>query len=317
MGVSPPLFAELASYTNTFESLVAMAHNGATLTLDRGGTEIKLTGITTSRASSTFWECSLVRSHVFSRRRKAGQRCDAGGKLRLWQRHLARSAPGRRTITSAGALHHRWNHAADFPVSAGSEGNNFGCAPLRRRRIRTAMREARHWDVVGRLRTGSPWSRPRLAGNCREKESTGPSGSEPKWTIEAKPARTLFVGRRWSGRSGACKPRADAAADLLCERGNAPGVAGGARRTEFSVRMAIGAGRSGWFDNSSREPGARRGWCSAGWFWEWSLRAYSPTTWRVCCIKSNPATFGLRGVLLTLGASLVSPATSPPASNAG
>src|SRR2546422_6503614 len=45
MGVSPPLFAELASYTNTFESLVAMAHYGTTLTLDRGGTEIKLTGI--------------------------------------------------------------------------------------------------------------------------------------------------------------------------------------------------------------------------------------------------------------------------------
>src|SRR5947209_1285124 len=48
MGVSPPLFAELASYTNTFESLVAMEHYGTTLTLDQAGTEIKLTGTTTS-----------------------------------------------------------------------------------------------------------------------------------------------------------------------------------------------------------------------------------------------------------------------------
>src|SRR3989442_7850818 len=37
MGVSPPLFVELSSHTNTFESLAAMWNVSPTLTLDRGG----------------------------------------------------------------------------------------------------------------------------------------------------------------------------------------------------------------------------------------------------------------------------------------
>src|SRR5436190_7711760 len=48
IGVSPPLFAELASHTNTFESLAAMAHYSTELSLEGGGTEIKFTGLIAS-----------------------------------------------------------------------------------------------------------------------------------------------------------------------------------------------------------------------------------------------------------------------------
>src|SRR6266542_1701343 len=48
MSVSPPLFTELVSHTNTFESLVAMWQASTTLNLDRSGRHIKLTGLVTS-----------------------------------------------------------------------------------------------------------------------------------------------------------------------------------------------------------------------------------------------------------------------------
>src|SRR5206468_5315619 len=103
-----------------------------------------------------------------------------------------------------------------------------------------------HWDVVGRLRDGVSLAQARaLLETVAKRRAQDHPEANRKWTIEGKPARTLFVGPTlertlWSLQAVVLMLLLISCANvgtLLASR-----VA--ARCTEFSVRMAIGAGRS-------------------------------------------------------------------------
>src|SRR6266516_4169448 len=108
-----------------------------------------------------------------------------------------------------------------------------------------AMREARHWDVVGRLRDGVSLEQDRaLLETVAKRRAQDHPEANRNWTIEAKPARTLVVGPTlertlWSlqaaGRMLLLISCANVGTLLLARAV--------ARRGEFSIRMALGAGR--------------------------------------------------------------------------
>src|SRR5436190_11038803 len=249
MGVSPPLFAELASYTNTFESLVAMAHYLTTLTLDRGGTEIKLTGITTSPGFFDIFGVQPLFGRTFFRDEgRPGNDEVLVASYGLWQRlfggdpHLVG-----RTITLSGRSYTIVGiMPPTFQFPPDPEGNKFWLPHLfAGAESEPAMREARHWDVVGRLRDGVSLEQARaLLETVAKRRAQDHPEANQKWTIEAKPARTLFVGPTlertlWSLQAAVLMLLLISCANV----GTLLASQVAARRTEFSVRMAIGAGR--------------------------------------------------------------------------
>src|SRR6266511_3814862 len=243
MGVSPPLFAELASYTNTFELLVAMAHYGTTLTLDRGGTEIKLTGITTSPGFfDIFGVRPLIGRTFLPDEGRPGNDAVLVASYGLWQRHFGGDPPlSGRSYTVVGIM------PPTFQFPPDPEGNKFWLPHLfTGAESEPAMREARHWDVVGRLGDGVSLQQARaLLETVAKRRAQDHREANRKWTIEAKPARTLFVGPTlertlWSLQAAVLMLLLISCANV----GTLLASQVAARRTEFSVRMAIGAGRS-------------------------------------------------------------------------
>src|SRR5881394_2658055 len=128
MGVSPPLFVELASHTNTFESLAAIWNVSPTLTLDRGGTQIKLTGITTSPGFfDIFGERPLIGRTFLPDEGRPGNDEVLVASYGLWQRYfggdpdlVGRTVPlSGRSYTIVGVMPPTFQ----FPPDA--EGNKF------------------------------------------------------------------------------------------------------------------------------------------------------------------------------------------------
>src|SRR5205814_6317729 len=132
-----------------------------------------------------------------------------------------------------------------FPPDA--EGNKFWLPHVfAAAESEPAMREARHWDVVGRLREGVSLQQTRaLLETVAQRTEQGHPEANRKWAIRAKPARALFVGPTlertlWSLQAAVLLLLLISCANV----GTLLASQVAARRTEFSVRMAIGAGRS-------------------------------------------------------------------------
>ncbi|MHB8520573.1 MAG: ADOP family duplicated permease [Limisphaerales bacterium] len=248
--VSPPLFAELSTYTNVFASLAAYFQSPATLTLERNGTTVKLSGATTTPGFFRLLGVRPLAGRAFlPEEGKSGNDNVLVASYGMWQYFGGDSKFVGSPITLSGRAYTVVGvmpPAFQFPFSP--EESQFFIPHVFTAEETTNPDQIRNrtWAVIGRLQDGVSLSQARALldtlAQRRQKEHPEPNS---KWVIEAKPAQTMFVGPTlaptlWSLQAAVAMLLLISCANvgtLLLARAVA-------RRGEFSIRMAIGAGRS-------------------------------------------------------------------------
>jgi putative ABC transport system permease protein len=250
-GVSPPMFGELCTFTNIFASLSAYFQSPESVTLERGAEAIKLHGVL--RTTPAFFEL-LGERPLAGRTFLPSEGGENNGNVlvascALWQEYFAGDPKFiGRTITLNGQAYQVIGiMPPTFQFPNGPGANQFW-VPHRFTSEETTNPDSngnRVYSVLARLQKGASLAQARaLLDTVVQRRQKQFPETNKRWIIEANPARTLFVGPMleptlWSLQAAVFMLLLISCANvgtLLLARAIA-------RQGEFSIRMAIGAGR--------------------------------------------------------------------------
>ena len=248
--VSPPMFADLAAYTNIFKSLSAYFQGVEALTLERGANRVKLHG---ARITPGFFDTLGVRplaGRVFlPQEGSQGSDSVLVAGYGLWKDQFGGDAGflGRnitldgRSFTVVGIMPPTFQ----FPFSPGENQfwipHQFGSEET----ANPDFNRDRVWSAIGRLHDGVSLEQTRaLVNTVTERRQREFPESNTRWVTETQYLRGTFVGQTlritfWSLQAAMLIVLLIACANvgtLLLSRA-------AARRAEFSIRLAIGAAR--------------------------------------------------------------------------
>ena len=251
MGVSPPVLAELAVQTNTFQKVAAFENFRQTLRLGLPVGVMRLTG---AKVTSGFFEILGVRP-VLGRSFHLEDGLEGGNPVimvsyGLWKRVHG----GRPDIVGASLTLDGTQYTVigvmppSFQFPFGQDDSQFWIphhsSPIEK--TDPSYREIRQWTAITQLQEGvSEEQMESLLETMSLRPQADHPGTNAKWRIVPKPVRSLLVTESvertlWSLLAAVAMLLLIACANvgvLLMARALA-------RRGEFGIRMALGAGRS-------------------------------------------------------------------------
>ena len=249
--VSPPLFAELTTHSNIFASLQAYFQSPATLTLDRNGVSLKLSGASTTPGFFNLFGVLPMSGRTFlPHEGTSGQDNVLVASYGMWKQYFGGNPKfvGSTIILSERAYIVVGVMPPAFQFPFGPDGDQFyiphvfGVEEI----TNPDWVRNRTWGVIGRLRAGISLQQTlalldTLAAR-RQKEYPEPN---TRWVIDAKPASTMFVGPTLESTLWSLQAAVAMLLLISCANvGTLLAARAVARRGEFCVRLAIGAGRS-------------------------------------------------------------------------
>ena len=248
--VSPPLFSELTAWTNVFQSVQAYSQGPTTLTLERNGTEVKLTGVTASPGFLSLFGIPPLSGRTFLPQEGThGQDNVLVASYGLWkdyfggEPHFVGSTIrlSGRAYTVIGVM----PPSFQFPFSAQEDQFYLPYTFTVEETTNPEMIGNRVWGLIGRVRPGASLQQTRALLDTlalrRGQEHPDPQAT---WAIEARPARTMFVAPTLAPTLWSLQAAVGMLLLISCANVGTLLVARSvARRGEFSIRLAIGAGR--------------------------------------------------------------------------
>jgi predicted permease len=249
MGVSPPVIAELSRQTNAFDALVAFENHAQEFRFNRSEGSVKLTG---ARVAPGLFELLNARP-VMGRTFQTGDGLPGHEQTiiashGLWQReHGGRPDFVGSTITLNDKPHTVVGvMAPSFQFPFGEEGSQFWIPyqPSPEQVTDPKFRMMRQFTAIARLQPDvSKEQAHALLATLNQRWQLDHPDQEHKWIITSTPVRSLFVSETiertlWSLQTATGILLLIACANvgvLLLARALA-------RKGEFSVRMALGAG---------------------------------------------------------------------------
>ena len=249
--VSPPLFSELATWTNVFQSLQAYSQGPSTLTLERNGAEVKLTGVTTSPGFLDLFGIPPLAGRTFlPQEGTPGQDNVLVASYGLWKEYFAGEPGfvgstirlGGRAYTVIGVM----PPSFQFPFGAAEDQFYLPYTFTVEETANPEMIGNRVWGAIGRLRHGVSLKQTRaLLDALAARRQKEPPEPQTRWVIDVTPANQMFVGATLAPTLWSLQAAVGMLLLIACANVGTLLVARSvARRGEFSIRLAIGAGRS-------------------------------------------------------------------------